>query len=135
LHKGVIRDGSWTVDGGEWEGDGVTFYFADASGIQFNSGVKARITPPKTGPYKDVFITEAPNLPDTNFVINDTNGFDFEGIIYLPNRQLILNSGATVRARRINLIADRLIINDAVLNIGPIDTPETGTIQSAYIVE
>ncbi len=133
----VLKDGTWTVDSGLWEGDGVTFYFMDqSSGIQFNSGIAARMTPPTSGPYKDVFITEAPNTQPSNFVMNDAKGFDFEGIIYLPNRQLIMNSGATIRSRRLSLVADRLIINDANLNIQPL----SGGVESqpefqAYITE
>ena len=40
----VIRNGGWTVSGGNWEAEGVSFYFADQSRIQFNSGVSANIT-------------------------------------------------------------------------------------------
>lgn len=131
----VIKDGTWTVDGGEWEGEGVTFYFADTSAIQFNSGVEARLTPPETGPYANVFITEAPNLPPSNLVINDSEGFDFEGVIYLPSRQLILNSGATLRSRSINLVADTIIINDAVLNLKPFEGAVSTKTSQAYIAE
>jgi len=132
----VIKDGGWTIDAGRWEGDGVTFYFMDQrSGIQFNSGISARMTPPTSGLYKDVFITEAPNTLPSNFVINDSLGFDFEGIIYLPNRQLIMNGGSTIRSRRMSLIADRIIINGAVLDIDPIEGSGGTTKTSGYIVQ
>jgi len=45
----IIRNGNWNVNGGDWTGDGVTFYFDDTSIIQFNSGVEADLTPPTSG--------------------------------------------------------------------------------------
>ena len=113
----VIKNGGWNVNGGEWTGDGVTFYFADQSKIQFNSGVKAKLTPPSTGEWANIFMTEAPSLSGSQFILNDSNGFDFEGIIYLPSREVVLNSGATVRSRKIKIVADSLIVNQANLNL------------------
>jgi len=129
----ILRGGSWNVNGGEWSGDNVSFYFADArSRLQFNSGVKAALTPPTSGPYEGVFITEAPDLRNSQFIINDSRGFDFEGIIYLPSREIIMNSGATVRSRELHLVARSFIINGANLNL---ETPSQGTsgVSTAYI--
>jgi len=121
----VLKGGSWNVNGGEWSGDNVSFYFADAnSKIQFNSGVLATLTPPTSGPYEGVFITEAPDLRNSQFIINDSRGFDFEGIVYLPSREIILNSGATIRSRDLQLVARSFIINGANLNL---ETPGRAT--------
>ena len=46
----IIKGGSWNVNGGKWTGNGVTFYFADTSNIQFNSGMDMTLTAPTTGP-------------------------------------------------------------------------------------
>lgn len=129
----ILRGSRWNVNGGEWNGDEVSFYFTDAnSTIQFNSGVLASLTPPTSGPYAGVFITEAPDLRNSQFIINDSRGFDFEGIIYLPSRQIILNSGATIRSRQLQLVARSFIINGANLNL---ETPSLGGSRStvAYI--
>jgi len=121
----VLKGGSWNVNGGEWSGDNVSFYFADAnSKIQFNSGVLATLSPPTSGPYEGVFITEAPDLRNSQFTINDSRGFDFEGIVYLPSREITLNSGATVRSRDLQLVARSFIINGANLNL---ETPGRAT--------
>jgi len=131
----VLKGGSWNVNGGEWTGDNVSFYFADAqSKIQFNSGVLATLTPPTSGPYRDVFITEAPGLRNSQFILNDSRGFDFEGIVYLPSREVILNSGATVRSRDLQLVARSFIVNGANLNL---KTPSRATEGSpiAYLSE
>ena len=117
----VIRNGGWNVNGGDWQGDGVTFYFADSSTIQFNSAAAADFTAPTSGPYKDVFMTEAPANPYSQFVLNDARGFKFEGIIYLPSRQVVFNSGANSELRAMNLVADSFIFNNAALNISQID--------------
>lgn len=106
----ILKNGGWTVNGGNWSGDGVTFYYADDSQIQFNGGVAANFTPPTTGDFAGVFMTENPNLPVNNrqFTINDNRGFGFEGIIYLPSRNIHFNSGSSLTSLTANLIANTL---------------------------
>ena len=129
----VLKGGSWNVNGGEWSGDNVSFYFADSnSKIQFNSGVLATLTPPNSGPYEGVFITEAPGLNNSQFIINDSRGFDFEGIVYLPSREITLNSGATVRSRDLQLVARSFIVNGANLNLKTPGRASEGTM-TAYL--
>ncbi len=133
--------GGWNVNGGEWEGTGVTFYYEDASKIQFNSGVSASMSAPETGDYAGIFMTENVAAQPTasqpwnrgSFILNDNEGFDFEGAIYLPTRAVTFNSGATVRLRALAIVADTLMINSANLNVesptGLID--ETTTAESS----
>ena len=45
----VIKGGGVNVNGGTWNGTGVTFYFPDSSYIQFNGTVKLNISAPTTG--------------------------------------------------------------------------------------
>ena len=106
----ILKNGGWNVNGGNWSGQGVTFYYADNSQIQFNGGVAANFTPPTTGDFAGVFMTENPNLPVNNrqFTINDTRGFGFEGIIYLPSRNIHFNSGSSLTSLTANLIANTL---------------------------
>ena len=114
----ILKDGGWNVNGGTWQGDGVTFYYVDRSNIQFNSAVAAKMTAPTSGPYANVFMTESPSITKNSQVImNDDRGFDFEGIIYLPSRNFIFNSGATLRSRTMELIANTIIFNNANIEI------------------
>ena len=55
-------------------------------------------------------MTENPNLPVNNrqFTINDNRGFGFEGIIYLPSRNIHFNSGSSLTSLTANLIANTL---------------------------
>jgi len=130
----VIKNGGWNANGGEWNGDGITIYYADESRLQFNSAVKANLTAPETGPYAGVFMAEAPNLSLTQFVLNDSLGFDFEGIIHLPSREFVMNGGVTVRSRELAIVADTIIINQAQLTLEPIGGGSHGS-KLVYISE
>ena len=120
----VIKGGGWNVNGGTWSGKGVTFYYADSSKIQFNSGVKASFTAPTSGDYKNVFMTEDPNLPvqGSQFILNANDGFDFEGAVYLPSRDVIFNSGSNLRLYKANLIANSFVFNQVNLKLEPATT-------------
>lgn len=124
----VIRNGGWNVNGGDWEGDGVTFYFADQSRIQFNSGVRARLTPPTSGPYTNVILTENPNLPRSQFILNDSRGFDAAGIIYLPSRDVTFNSGSQIRSLMLNFVVNTLNVSSGTLALEPLDVATAQTV-------
>ena len=127
----VIKNGAWISDGGEWDGQGVTFYFADDSTLQFNSGVEVSLSAPSGGKYGNVLMTEAPNLNESAMVLNDSKGFDFEGIIYLPSRDLTLNSGANVRSDNLSVVADTIIVNRLSLESGS----EANSTHTVYIAQ
>ena len=122
----VIKNGGWNVNGGTWTGDGVTFYFADSSKIQFNSGVDADLKAPTEGDYANVIFTEKPGLGNSHFILNDSKGFDVEGIIYLPSRDFIFNSGSNLKGRKIELVTNTLTINQGVIDIAPIGANTSG---------
>ncbi|MGA0594968.1 TadE/TadG family type IV pilus assembly protein [Enterovirga sp. CN4-39] len=114
----VIRNGTWNVNGGVWAcptctGDsGVTFYFADAnSKFQFNSGVKATLKAPATGPYAGILFFEAPNLSKSSFTFNPSAGFDWTGLVYLPSRNVTFNSSSQVSSGNITLVFNTLMLN------------------------
>jgi len=120
----VISGGGWVIDGGVWTGTGITFYYADNADIHFNSGVRATMSAPTSGPYKDVFMTESPNITNTGrqWVLDDSEGFDFEGVIYLPTRQVVFNSNADLRSLRLDIVADSIIFNDVNVELEPINS-------------
>lgn len=108
----VIKSGGWNVDGGTWTGADVTFYFADTSIIQFNSAVVATLTAPTSGPYAQVLFYEASGLPPSNFVFDDSQGFNMTGLVWLSSRNVTMNSGATFRSKRMSVVANTLILNN-----------------------
>ncbi len=147
----ILKDGGWNVDGGNWAGDGITFYFHDTSKIQFNSAVQATLTPPTEGDLAGVIFYEKEGLANSEFVLNDSRDFDISGLIYLPSRDTIYNSGSQLRSRGMTMVLNTLILNSTVwnLNSGPlaVDTysgevaqagkssTESITTYSAYVIE
>jgi len=118
----VLKNGSWNVNGGEWDGRGVTFYFDDSSSkIQFNSGVKATLLPPAGGTYSDILFYEREGLSQSNFVLNDDKGFEIRGLIYLPSRNTTYNSGGNWRSRALTMVFNKMIFNDAKLDLSTAD--------------
>lgn len=113
----VIRSGDWNVNGGSWTGDGVTFYFADSSRIQFNSAVAATVTAPTSGTYKDIVLFEAVGLAKSPFVFNDSRNFDLRGLVYLPSRNVTFNGGSQARAKQMTLVVNTLILDQTVWTI------------------
>lgn len=115
----VIKDGGWNVNGGTWKGDGVTFYFADQSKIQFNSAVAADISAPRSGTYKDVVMFEKGGLSRSQFIFNDAKNMDLRGLIYLPSRDTTFNGGSRLTNKRMTLIVNTLILNQTQWDLTP----------------
>ncbi len=112
-----IKNGGWNVNGGDWEGEGVTFYFADQSKIQFNSAVKADLKPPKSGDYKDILMFEKEGLSESDFILDDSRDFNIEGVLHLPSRNTTYNSGSTVYSRKLTMIFNSLTLNQTEWNL------------------
>lgn len=107
----VIRNGGWNVNGGVWTGNGVTFYFADTSKIQFNSGMSVSLTAPTSGTYNGILFYEAPGLSNSDFIFNNSVRNDMTGLIYLPSRNVTFNSGSQVASNSLSFVMWRLIVN------------------------
>lgn len=122
----VIKGGDWNVNGGLWQGRGVTFYFEDQSRIQFNSGIRAELSAPTSGPYQDYLFMEKPGLPKSQFIFNDSAGNRLEGVMYLPSRNVIYNSGSEAQGDRLNLVFNSLIVNRADWRLAPFPTAGGG---------
>jgi Putative Flp pilus-assembly TadE/G-like len=113
----IIKSGGWNVNGGTWKGDGVTFYYADTSKIQFNSAVKADLKAPKSGDYADFLFAEKAGLSNSQFVLDDNKGFDMTGIMYLPSRDVIFNSGTKVTTQKMTAVMNTVIFNGVNWNL------------------
>jgi hypothetical protein len=122
----VIRDGGWNVNGGVWSGSGVTFYFADSSMIQFNSGIEASLSAPTTGLYAGILMYEADGLPKSNFTFDDSKRNALNGLIYLPSRTMTFNSGSNLTGDNVSLVVNRLILNATNWNLSASAIPVAG---------
>jgi hypothetical protein len=128
----VIKNGGWNVNGGTWTGTGVTFYFADTSKIQFNSGISATLSAPTSGIYKDLLMYEASGLSKSQFVLNDTVANKLTGLIWLPSRELTLNAKSGVQSDSLTLVTWRLILNNTAWNLTT-QTTSTGAAGTSKI--
>lgn len=113
----VIKGGGVNVNGGTWTGTGVTFYFPDTSYIQFNGTVKLNLSAPTSGTYANLLMYEAGGLSKSSFSMNATNGATLTGLIYLPSRQLTLNSGASAVSDGLTMVLDTLTVNTVNWNL------------------
>jgi Flp pilus assembly protein TadG len=115
----VIKGGGWNVNGGDWSGNGVTFYFADTSKIQFNSAVAANITAPTGGTYDGIVMYEADGLAKTQMAFDDSRDFNFKGLMYLPSRDVVFNSGSQAHSKEMGMVFNTLILNQTNWTLAP----------------
>jgi len=113
----VISGGGWNVDGGRWTGSGVTFYFADTSKIQFNSGMNVTLSAPASGTYSGILLYEKDGLALSQFIFDDTVSESLSGLIYLPSRQLVFNSSANLSSPNVTVVADTATFNTMNWNL------------------
>ncbi len=115
----IIKGGDWNIQG-TLKGTDVTFYFADTSKFQFNSGAGTYLKAPTTGDYANVLMYETTaNVNPTQWPWNDSPGHELSGLIHLPSRQLTMNSGMTASLDKVTIVADSLILNQTTWNLAP----------------
>jgi Flp pilus assembly protein TadG len=108
----VFKGASWNMNSG-WtmNGNGVTFYFADWSYMQINSGVTANLTAPTSGTYANILMYEPVGLLQSSFTINGQAGHSFQGLIYLPSRNITFNSMSNVTSDALTLVVNSVILD------------------------
>lgn len=131
----VIKNGGWNVNGGTWTGKGVTFYFADTSKIQFNSGISATLSAPTSGAYKDLLFYEAANLPKSDFIFNDSVANNLTGVIWLPSRTVTWNAKSGVASDSLTLVTWRLILNNTTWTLNPFEKTGGKAVASVRLVK
>jgi len=115
----IIKGGDWNIQG-TLQGTDVTFYFADTSKFQFNSGAGTYLKAPTTGTYANILMYETTaNSSVSQWPWNDSPGHELSGLIHLPSRQLTMNSGMTASLDKVTLVADSLILNQTTWNLSP----------------
>ncbi len=127
----VIAQGGWNVNGGSWTGSGVTFYFADTSKIQFNSGMSMTLSAPTTGTYAGILFYEADGLSESAFVFNDSVTESLSGLIYLPSRDVTFNSTSNENTPSITVVANTAIFNALNWSLTPSSSWQIGSSSSA----
>jgi len=117
----IIKNGGMTFNSG-WTvtGAGVTFYLVDQNAtITFNGNVNASLSAPTSGTYANILMFEPSGLSNTNLPINGTSGSNFTGLMYLPSRDVTINSVSNVSSNGVTMVFSTLILNSTNWSIAP----------------
>ena len=109
----IIKNGGMTFNSG-WTvtGNGVTFYLVDQDAtITFNGNVNFKFTPPTSGTYANILMFEPAGLANTNLPINGTSGSSLQGLLYLPSRDVMINSVSNVSGDKVTMVFSSVIFN------------------------
>ena len=114
--KGTMTFNSgWTVTG-----NGVTFYLVDQNAtLTFNGNVNATLSAPTTGTYANILMYEPNGLSTTNLPINGTSSSSYTGLMYLPSRNVTINSVSTMSSNSVTMVFNTLILNQTNWSIAP----------------
>jgi hypothetical protein len=130
----IINSGATVV------AEGVTFYFPDVnSEIRANGGLTFTATAPTSGTYKGILMFEnTSNSSNSNnkqqYIFNGSKGEQLEGIIHLPNRDVVYNS-TTNQSNKISMVVNSMIINSANWQLEPYGSAgSSGTVGSVRLV-
>ena len=128
----IIKGGTMTFNSG-WTvtGTGVTFYLVDQnSTLQFNGNVTTNISAPTSGTYANILMFEPDSLSSSNLPIDGTSGSSLKGLLYLPSRNVTINSVSNVSADNVTMVFSTLIMNAMNWNIdgGTICMSEAGVV-------
>jgi Flp pilus assembly protein TadG len=128
----IIKSGTMTFNSG-WTvtGTGVTFYLVDQnSTLQFNGNVTTNISAPTSGTYANILMFEPDSLSSSNLPIDGTSGSNLQGLIYLPSRNVTINSVSNVNADLVTMVFSTLTLDALNWNIdgGVICMSEAGVV-------
>jgi hypothetical protein len=104
--------------------------------ITFNGNVNANLSAPTTGTYANILMFEPSGLGNTNLPINGTSGSSFRGLLYLPSRDVTINSVSNVSSNSVTMVFSTLILNATNWTIAPgalSMSVATGASTSAYL--
>jgi Flp pilus assembly protein TadG len=109
----VIRDGDITLNAGSTiSGADVTFYFIGNTNLRFNGTVTANLAAPTSGPWAHILMAEAKTANKAQFIFNGVQG-SLNGMLYLPNREVVLNSASKIALSHFMMVSHRLILNES----------------------
>lgn len=117
----IIKGGAMTFNSG-WTvtGSGVTFYLVDQNAtLTFNGNVNATLAAPSTGTYANILMFEPNGLSTSQLPINGTSSSSYAGLIYLPSRNVTINSVSTMSSNSVTMVFNTLILNQTNWSIAP----------------
>ncbi|WP_316176909.1 MULTISPECIES: Tad domain-containing protein [unclassified Bradyrhizobium] len=117
----IIKGGAMTFNSG-WTvtGSGVTFYLVDQNAtLTFNGNVNATLSAPTSGTYANILMYEPSGLSTSNLPINGTSSSSYTGLMYLPSRNVTINSVSTMSSNSVTMVFNTLILNQTNWAIAP----------------
>lgn len=107
-----IIQNDWNINGQDIYGDDVSLFFDNNGKWQTNSNTGPMISAPTSGPFKGFAVWEDPTKSSNkDWTLNSNRSYSyFDGILYLPNRKVTLNSSAKATYTS-TFMVDKLIIN------------------------
>lgn len=117
----IVKGGAMTFNSG-WtvNGSGVTFYLVDQGAtLTFNGNVTAALSAPTTGTYANILMFEPSGLSTTQLPINGTSSSSYTGLMYLPSRNVTINSVSTMSSNSVTMVFNTLILNATNWAIAP----------------
>jgi len=96
-------------------GQGVTLYFNSGS-LQPNSGSTVQLTAPTGGSYPGMLVWESATN-STSMNIDSGSSSYLQGVIYMPDAQLVLNSGSSITVNS-SAAYTAIDVNDLMINSG-----------------
>lgn len=111
----VIKNGGMIINGNsEVKGEGVTFYLADQQAtLTLNGNLELSLKAPVSGPLQGVLMYEPNGLPKSPLVFNGSVRTHFEGLLYLPSRNVTFNATSNVDSERLTMVFNTLTLNAA----------------------
>jgi hypothetical protein len=128
----VIRDGEFIVNSGsKATGDDVLFYLEGTNNprFNFNSASYVNFVGRRSGTYAGIVIFQARGSTADYSIINSHSSSTIEGVIYLPDSELMLNSNGTFNAASpfLSIITRKLTLN-SLSTIAINNDPDKATI-------
>lgn len=88
------------------------------------------LSAPGSGTYKGILFFEAPNLSKSQFIFNNANGNNMDGLIWLPSREMTFNAKSHLQSDSMTMVVHRLILNNTAWNLTP-DASNMTTVASS----
>lgn len=111
------------LDSAKLAGEGVTIYFPDSSShLRSNAGGSYDLKAPVSGTYAGILFFEKDGLGTSSYTMDGASPNNFEGLIYLPSRNITFNANSNIRAGAFTLVVNRMLWNGGMnwtLSPGP----------------
>jgi hypothetical protein len=98
---------------------GVTLFFENGDRLVMNDGSSLRLKAPTAGPYAGLALYERYGSAAAFYPFDAQNGLSIEGLVYLPSKQVVFNSGSGLQSLSIALVVRNMIFSSMNWTIQP----------------